>query len=98
MENTTKGMTTCKVCRRDFALIIEEHYVAKEPGATGLAAFAGTPRKLFDAFDCPHCGCQNVVNGRYPLSDVLGQDFPLEDDCSCDNCPGCDKCQEEEHE
>jgi len=96
MENKIKGMTTCKICGRDFPLIIEEHYVAKEPGATGLASLSGAPRKLFDAFDCPHCGCQNVMNGRYPLSDIMGQDFPLsceeedeEEGCCCCGSDAC---------
>lgn len=101
MENKIKGMTTCKICGRDFPLIIEDHYTAKEPDPTGLAALGGVPRKLFDAFDCPHCGCQNVMQQRYPLSDIMGSDYIMmkqSDDCSCDNCPGCDKGQEEEHE
>ncbi len=99
MENKIKGMTTCKVCGRDFPLIAEEHSTVKEPSPTGLTALGGVPIKMFDAFDCPHCGCQNVMQQRYPLSDLLGRDFSLEvDDCSCDDCPGCYKCQEGEHE
>lgn len=97
MENKTKGMTTCKICGRDFPLIIEDHYTAKEASPTGLAALSGVPRKLFDAFDCPHCGCQNVMQQRYPLSDIMGSDYPIDQDvpCSCNDCHGCDKCQEE---
>ena len=34
----SKGMATCKVCGRDFALIAEEHYIAKDPQKGGLAA------------------------------------------------------------
>lgn len=70
-----KGMMTCKVCGRDFALIAEEHYVARDPEETGLAAAFG--RKMegnqYDAFDCPHCGCQNVVQERKMavLQDVI---------------------------
>lgn len=97
MENKIKGLTACKVCGRDFPLIIEDHYTAKEAGKIGFAALAGGPAPiLFDAFDCPHCGCQNVMQQRHPLSDIMGNNYS--NDCSCDDCPGCDKCQEEEHE
>lgn len=70
-----KGMMTCKVCGRDFALIAEEHYVARDPEETGLAAVLGRnpEAKWYDAFDCPHCGCQNVVQERKMavLQDVI---------------------------
>lgn len=64
-----KGATTCKVCGRDFPLIIEEHYVAQDPQKIGvLANLANTDKAIeYDAFDCPHCGCQNVMQTRKPL-------------------------------
>lgn len=81
MENKIKGMATCRICGREFPLIIEEHYISKEPGKTGIAAIAGgTAPMLWDSFDCPHCGCQNRVQQRNRLSDILGQDLPLDDD------------------
>ena len=63
-----KGMRTCAICGRDFPLLIEEQYVATEPNLKGFAAIAGgTEPTLWDAFDCPHCGCQNRVNPRMRL-------------------------------
>ena len=59
-----KGMFTCKVCGRDFALMAEEHYTTKSPSKTGLSALVGGDEQLHDAFDCPHCGCQNIVGTR----------------------------------
>lgn len=61
-----KGMTTCKICGRDFPLIAEEHYIAQDPQKVGaLANLVSTDIAFeFDAFDCPHCGCQNVMQGR----------------------------------
>lgn len=60
------GFTKCKVCGVEFALIAINHYVARDPGKTGLAAALGvTPEgALYDAFDCPHCGCQNIMQER----------------------------------
>lgn len=96
MENTIKGMTTCKVCGRDFPLIAEEHYVSKEAGKVGIAAIAGGLAPiLWDSFDCPHCGCQNRLQQRNRLSDIMGQDYPLydeEDEETC-CCCGSDACE-----
>lgn len=90
MENKIKGMATCTVCGRNFPLIIEEHYISKEPGKTGIAAIAGgTAPMLWDSFDCPHCGCQNRVQQRNRLSDIFGQDLPLDDDEEDEDVPVC---------
>lgn len=81
-----KGMVTCKVCERDFPLMAEEHYVVRDPQRVGvLANLANTDKAMkYDAFDCPHCGCQNVMQGRKPV--YLG-----EDTCPC-NYGICDEC------
>ncbi len=98
MENAIKGMTTCKVCGRDFPLIVEDHYVSKEPDKQGLAALAGgTAPTLWDSFDCPHCGCQNRMQQRNRLTNLMGDDFPLyqedeEDEENC-CCCGSDACK-----
>ncbi len=64
-----KGMTTCKICGREFPLMIEEHYIARDPQRVGvLANLANTDKAIeYDAFDCPHCGCQNVMQTRKSL-------------------------------
>ena len=59
-----KGMTTCKICGRDFAVIAEERYTVRDAERTGIAtAFGGSESTLYDAFDCPHCG-QNIMQER----------------------------------
>ena len=52
----------CKICGKRFKLMKENRYLATEKiGAReGLTKAA----KIFEAFDCPHCGCQNIVNIR----------------------------------
>ena len=78
-KGTIKGMKTCEVCGRDFPLLIEEHYVATEPSLSGIAALAGGKEPmLWDAFDCPFCGCQNRVNPRMRLFCCEGE---------CGECP-----------
>lgn len=87
-----KGMTTCKVCGRDFALMAEDHYIAQDPQKVGaIANLVSTDRAFeFDAFDCPHCGCQNVMQGRKPV-------YLEEDVCPCDYgiCDECDNVGED---
>lgn len=100
MENI-KGMVTCKVCGRDFPLLVEEHYISKEAGKTGIAALAGGLAPiLWDSFNCPHCGSQNCVNQRNRISNPYGEDFPFEPigDCEADEeddccCCGSDACK-----
>lgn len=61
------GFTKCKVCGVEFALIAINHYVARDSGKTGglVASLSGeTEGMVYDAFDCPHCGCQNIMQER----------------------------------
>lgn len=56
----------------------EEHYIAQDPQRVGvLANLANTDKAMeYDAFDCPHCGCQNIMQTRKPLW--------LPEICECD--------------
>ena len=84
-DKSVRGMYTCGVCGRDFPLISEEHYISKDPEATGLSALVNNTVLLYDAIDCPHCGCQNVLQKRKPFA------------CPCDYgiCDECDYTEEE---
>ena len=65
MENNVIGAKTCHVCKRSFPLIFERHYVVRDVTTSGLVAtFGNSEPHLHDAFDCPHCGCQNIVGNR----------------------------------
>lgn len=79
-----KGMYTCKVCGRDFPLLFEEQYVATDPRATGVIATLASMDKAnqYDAFDCPHCGCQNVIQSRKP--EYCPCDYDICDECCCE--------------
>lgn len=52
----------CKICEKEFELKKEKKYLATEKVAT-FGTLAKLP-KTFEAFDCPYCGCQNIVNIR----------------------------------
>lgn len=59
-------MLECKVCGTKFSAIIENHYVARDNGKTGFAVALGSNDEecLYDAFDCPTCGCQVIAKER----------------------------------
>lgn len=55
----------CNVCSIEYTTRKSEHYIAIGNGKTGLAAFAGGEESnIYDAFDCPVCGCQIIAQER----------------------------------
>lgn len=60
----SKGMRTCTICGRDFALLVEDHYITIEGEKIGLSALTGEAAGLHDVIDCPHCGCQQILCRR----------------------------------
>ena len=53
-------MMKCKVCGNRLKLNISNRY---EVVVTPVGFACLTERaKVFEAFDCPVCGCQNIVN------------------------------------
>lgn len=55
----------CKICGTEFPALVERHYIARDLEKTGLAAaFSSDEPALFDAFDCPNCGCQVIAQQR----------------------------------
>lgn len=52
-------MKKCDVCGRRFRLLAKNRYeVVKNPVGLECLAKGAT---YFNAFDCPRCGCQNIV-------------------------------------
>lgn len=55
----------CKVCECEFIPEKKYHYISRDEVKVGLSAIAsGTEEDLYDTFDCPQCGCQNIVGKR----------------------------------
>lgn len=54
----------CKVCGARFNISKEDRYIAQER-LTGFESITKAP-KDFECFDCPECGCQNIVSIRIP--------------------------------
>lgn len=50
----------CKICGREFDLKIEERYEVVKSGMFSNLSDDSS----YECFDCPWCGCQNVVNEK----------------------------------
>ena len=58
-------MLKCKICGFDYSPMINEHYVSRDNGESGIAtAIKKTEGNLYDTFDCPVCGCQIIAQER----------------------------------
>ena len=51
---------TCKVCGSEFPPKKEGKYIVQKSGLNTLMEGV----KSYECFDCPECGCQNIVNIR----------------------------------
>lgn len=56
-----KKLFSCKVCGKKFELLKKNKYIVQEN--KGLSAMANGCKR-FECFNCPKCGCQNIVNVR----------------------------------
>ena len=54
----------CKVCKRRFVANKNDKYLAQ--GVRSITDAIMTAPVTYEAFDCPKCGCQNIVNVREP--------------------------------
>ena len=51
----------CRICGYEFKGTKESHYISRDDSETGIATLAKKQEpKLYDTFDCPICGCQEV--------------------------------------
>ena len=57
--------TKCRACGKRFMPSKETTYQVIEK-VIGLAALGAT-NKVYDAADCPRCGCQHLLGIRIPI-------------------------------
>lgn len=60
---------TCKVCGYEFIPFKSKKYEVVIPSYS-FGLYSGLPR-IGEAFDCPMCGCQHIVNTRYKELNLL---------------------------
>lgn len=55
----------CKICECEFVPEKKEHYISRDEVKFGLSNLTGgMEEKIYDTFDCPQCGCQNIMCER----------------------------------
>lgn len=84
----------CLVCGSDFILNATDKYIVNIPASAVSKALLGTYDKIFEAFDCPQCGCQNLVNERFSVKElpVIEDDLNIEEHV----CSGCNCCEKDD--
>lgn len=98
LERTPESLLKCGVCGTLFRPSLQTHYVARNAETTGVSTImAKQEATLYDAYDCPECGCQYIVQERkrtcpcdYGICDEC--DHPGEDESGLDfvGCVGCE--------
>lgn len=56
-------MKKCKACGKPLRLRKDGLYIVEKKDETLLGVFT-TQTQYFEAFDCPWCGCQNIIGVR----------------------------------
>ena len=54
----------CKICGKRFALVKDRMYMVIEKPS--LDRLFSKSQMVWDAIDCPRCGCQVLVGNRLP--------------------------------
>ncbi len=58
-------MVTCEICGFEFDVNKENRYTAENEITCGVAEIiVSKEATLFDACDCPNCGCQHILQPR----------------------------------
>ena len=58
-------MLKCKICGTEFPAIEEKHNIARGNNRTGaVVVLSKDEEKIYDAYDCPMCGCQIIAQER----------------------------------
>ena len=60
-------MLECKVCGYKFNPVKQNHYIVrdnKKISSLAIAFSSDAESTLYDAFNCPQCGCQIVAQQR----------------------------------
>ena len=75
-------MLKCKICGTEFPAIQEKHYIARDNNRTGaVVVFSKDEEKIYDAYDCPMCGCQIIAQERKRNFESYSIDDFSDDEC-----------------
>lgn len=55
----------CSICGKVFGLYKKNHYISIDDDTIGVSTIMRKEQvPIYDTFDCPFCGCQNIVSRR----------------------------------
>lgn len=63
-------MVKCSICGEQVELRKENRYEVVIEAGTLQKSF-GAKDHLYEAFDCPHCGCQMLMKERFPAKAII---------------------------
>lgn len=70
----------CKICGTEFPALEKMHYIARDNSRTGaVVVISKDEEKIYDAYDCPMCGCQVIVQERKRKYTPIKQSESVED-------------------
>lgn len=99
VKETKEKIVVCAVCGAKLELNKLYHYIARDDGVTGVTTVFTKEQEetIYDAFDCPVCGCQYIAKERKrALFDVICSDELYDDDAETSDkeekpeCKGCE--------
>lgn len=62
------NVLNCKVCGMSFQPLSAYHYIVRErEERVSILDLSARELKLYDAYECPLCGAQNIAGERLPL-------------------------------
>lgn len=66
VKETKEKIVVCAVCGAKLELNKLYHYIARDDGFTGAVTVFTKEQEepMYDAFDCPVCGCQYIAQER----------------------------------
>ena len=74
---------TCQVCGSRIIFDAASHYVARDDARVGIAALSGgNEPQIYDAIECPKCGCQIILGRRKRNLIIEGKEMHDENDVS----------------
>lgn len=66
-------MRTCEICGHEFELTKDNHYIVRDNETTGIVTVGRHDEvQMYDAVDCPNCGCQIILCKRLrPFTEII---------------------------
>lgn len=75
MKNKKKNYCECLVCGCEFMITLGAVYLVQDEPTLADRLSCKAPT-VFNAIDCPNCGCQMILKGRIPKVVINAKALP----------------------